>query len=74
MLSCGWLVQDDFCYNEAKYKQLVPEEDNLFCTFCNAEVFWPAMWLSNFSRYGQCIEIGGFFSIGCTISILKTKN
>ena len=61
MLSCGWLVQDDFCYNEAKYEQPVPEEDILFCTLCNAEVYWPAMLLSNFSRYGQCIEIGGFF-------------
>lgn len=38
MLSCGWLVQDDFCYNQAKYEQPVPEEDILFCTLCNAEV------------------------------------
>ncbi|KAG0593250.1 hypothetical protein KC19_1G315600 [Ceratodon purpureus] len=38
MLSCGWLVQDDFCYNEAKYEHPVPEEDILFCTLCNAEV------------------------------------
>lgn len=39
MLCCGWLIKDDVCYNEAKYEQPVPEEDILFCTLCNAEVF-----------------------------------
>lgn len=38
MSSCGWLLKDDFCYNDAKYDQPVPEQDILFCTLCNAEV------------------------------------
>lgn len=39
-LSCGWLVSDDNCVNEARFEQPVSEEDILFCTLCNAEVNW----------------------------------
>ena len=41
--------------------QHVSKEDIHFCTLCNVEVFWPTMYISNFSRYGQCIEIGRSF-------------